>query len=232
MKKIILTAFALGCMAMSSFAQLIDEKNVTVTMELVPVLQLDMTTPDQVDFTFDQIAKYQGGIIKYGATVLKISSSVSWDLYACGTSQNGTTWDQQSIFGLNGTNVLPIEALELHQSVTNTATGQTGVFTDYSSTFIPAGTAVLTGAAGNAGTNSIWASATPYTAPTAVDKYILGSVGTGLNVSVDGGTYLEQAGSTTSNYYVTIDYRILPGLPATFPFAGHNYSYSFLIPLK
>ncbi len=66
MKKIFLSVFALCFFGMSTFAQLIDEKNVTVTMDLQPVLQLNMTTPDQVDFTFDNIPSYFSGIIKYG----------------------------------------------------------------------------------------------------------------------------------------------------------------------
>ncbi|MCX7728962.1 MAG: hypothetical protein N2203_05785, partial [Bacteroidia bacterium] len=54
-----------------SYAQLVDEKNVTVTMDLQPVLQLNMTTPDQIAFVFDEIREYYGGILKYGATILK-----------------------------------------------------------------------------------------------------------------------------------------------------------------
>jgi hypothetical protein len=34
-----------------------------------------------------------------------------------------------------------------------------------------------------------------------------------------GGSFLINGG-TTSDYYYTIDYRILPGLPAVFPMAG------------
>jgi hypothetical protein len=37
-------------------------------MDLQPILQLNMTTADQVNFVFDDIASYYGGIIRYGAT--------------------------------------------------------------------------------------------------------------------------------------------------------------------
>ena len=37
----------------SASAQLIDEKDVSITLDLQPVLQLEMTTPDQIQFIFD-----------------------------------------------------------------------------------------------------------------------------------------------------------------------------------
>ncbi|MBP6304311.1 MAG: hypothetical protein KA501_13110, partial [Bacteroidia bacterium] len=79
MKTIKRIALALTFMsALPSFAQLQDEKNVTITMDLQPILQLNMTTADQVNFVFDDIASYYGGIIRYGATTLKVSASVTW----------------------------------------------------------------------------------------------------------------------------------------------------------
>ncbi len=92
------------------FAQLQDEKSVTVTMDLQPILQLDMETADQIEFVFDDIKDYYAGITKYGATILKVSSTVSWDLYAVGRS-NGTIgpefWDQVIDYGSGtGTNAI------------------------------------------------------------------------------------------------------------------------------
>jgi hypothetical protein len=58
MKKVVICAaafLAITAMANKSFAQLQDEKNVTITMDLQPILQLDMSTPDQIDFVFDDI---------------------------------------------------------------------------------------------------------------------------------------------------------------------------------
>ena len=108
------------------FAQLQDEKSVTITMDLQPILQLDMETADQIEFVFDDIKDYYAGITKYGATILKVSSTVSWDLYAVGRS-NGTIgaefWDQVIDYGSGtGTNAideLPLSAVELHQSQPN-----------------------------------------------------------------------------------------------------------------
>jgi hypothetical protein len=221
MKKVLLIVSFLGMFSAFSFGQLIDEKNVTVTMDLQPVLQLNMTTSDQVDFVFDDIRDYYGGIIKYAATILKVSSSVSWDLYAVGTSQDGTFWDQQMTYsggGPNASNQLPLTLLELHQYEANAyAPTATGAQVDYSALFSPANTPAP-------GVNSIYASATPYTTPGVAEKYIQGQFGTGVGEGADGGSYLTAvaAAGTFSPYYFTIDYRILPSLPAIFPNAGDN----------
>jgi hypothetical protein len=87
-KKIITIALALG--AVVGHAQLVDEQNVTITMDLQPVLQLDMNGPQNIDLVFDEISEYVGGITKYGATQLKVSSTVDWDLYAVGYGSQGT----------------------------------------------------------------------------------------------------------------------------------------------
>jgi hypothetical protein len=211
-----------------TFGQLIDEKNVTVTMDLQPVLQLNMTTPDQVDFTFDEIKDYYGGIIKYAATILKVSSSVTWDLYAVGTSQNGNFWDQQVAYsnggGANSIANLPLSALELHQYEPDQFDANAmGPQKDYSANFAPAQTLAQ-------GVNCIYHSAAPYTAPAATEKYIQGHKGTVAGQDgAPGGSYLTSiaAPGTFSNYYFTIDYRILPSLPAIFPNAGLNDDATF-----
>lgn len=226
MKKIIFLVSVLGIVTMSSFAQLIDEKNVTVTMDLQPVLQLNMSTPDQIDFVFDEISEYYGGIIKYGATTLKVSASVSWDLYAVGTSQLGTFWDNQmqynSTGGGNATANIPLSALELRQFGANIYHPTAGVnYSDYSNAFqtvvYPVAIPLPL-----AGMNSIYHSTTPYVSPAVTQKYIQGQFGTGVGMGAPGGSYLTSGALNTSAYYFTIDYRILPGLPATFPCAGTN----------
>lgn len=221
MKKITGTAAVCLGLAFAANAQLIDEKDVTVTMDLQPVLQLEMTTPNQIEFTFDEISEYYAGITQYAATILKVSSTVSWDLYAVGRS-NGTNgaefWDQQIDYGNDNTNAipdLPLSLLELRQSQANNGDGAaTGAFTDYNQAFSPSGTP-------SAG-NSLYVNGGTITPPTAADKYIAGHAGT-TGVAGDdfipGGSYLTQTGNT-SDYYYAIDYRILPGLPAIFPNAA------------
>lgn len=207
--------------ATSVKAQLIDEKDVSVTMDLQPVLQLEMSTPDQVEFVFDDINEYYAGITKYAATVLKVSSTVSWDLYAVGRSSgtNGPEfWDQQIDYGNNNPNAipdLPLSLLELRQSQANIGdNAATGAFSDYNQAFSPSATP-------SAG-NSLYVNGGTNTPPTANDKYIGGHAGTSGTVGFDflpGGSYLTQTG-TNSAYYYAIDYRILPSLPAIFPMAA------------
>ena len=69
MKKFILSASVVAAMlaGTNAKAQLLDEQNVTVTMDLQPILQLNMNGSQNVDFVFDQISEYVGGITQYGA---------------------------------------------------------------------------------------------------------------------------------------------------------------------
>jgi len=222
----------------STFAQIQDEENVTVTMELVPILQLNMNTPDQVNFVFDEISEYLGGITQYGATILTASSTVSWDLFASGTSgAHGASatndyWDAQVAYGTAAVtnisggvwNQLPLTALELKQFPSSITGGTFIAGSDYGLAFTSASAAVAT-----PGQNNIYVSTgSPYLAPpalaaaTANNKYIAGGVG--LPQFVAGGSYLTQTAAIASNipaaYYFVIDYRIVPGLPAIFPLAS------------
>lgn len=228
MKKVILSVAVVAAFftANNAKAQLIDEQNVTVTMDLQPILQLGMNGSSNVDFVFDQISEYVGGITQYGATQLNVSSTVSWDLYAAGFSssaaaQNGLLWDNQVSYGQGNDNLavttLPLTLLELHQdkanqAVANATAGSTSA-PDYSNAFV--NTAAT-------GLNNVYATSAPYTRPTAVAKYIAGH-SSNLDFVV-GGTYLVVNTASTvggsSPYYYSIDYRIVPGLPAVFPNAS------------
>ncbi|MFT4754057.1 MAG: hypothetical protein ACI85Q_001613 [Salibacteraceae bacterium] len=222
MKKVSLLTAAMMIAGMTTVnAQLIDEKDVTVTLDLQPVLQLDMSTPDQIEFVFDDIDEYYAGITHYGATILKVSSTVSWDLYAVGrsTGTNGPEfWDQQIDYGNSNPNAqpnLPLSLLELRQAQPNNGDGAaTGGFTDYSGAFSPSSVP--------SGGNSLYVNGGTNTAPSANDKYLAGHSGTSGVAGQDfmeGGSYMNQNG-INSNYYYVIDYRILPGLPAIFPMAA------------
>jgi hypothetical protein len=223
-KKIYSIIIGLGALLVGNgaYAQIQDEQNVTVTMDLQPVLQLYMSTGDQINFSFDNVSSYQSGLIQYGATILKVSSTVDWDLYAVGTSTDGTFWDNQMTYGTTGalaTTKIPLAVLELHQTPTNNATYPDYVpgcaLFDYSTAFatpLPAGAYVI-------GTNNIYTNANPYTAPGVSDKYIAGGKGTNAGDQMTGGSYL-QFSTFPSNYYYVIDYRLVPGLPVIFPDDG------------
>ena len=240
MKKFVKSALVFGAVMVgtASYAQIQDEENVTVTMELVPILQLNMTTPDQVNFVFDEISEYLGGITQYGATILTASSTVSWDLFASGTSgrhqavATDRDWDPQAAYGTSAItnaaggawNQLPLTALELHQFPSDINNGVPNTGGDYGTTF----TAVPNPQALTLGANNVYVSATtsPYVTPPAAaganNRFIAG--GNGLTSFVAGGSYLTQTGvaaiGANDAYYFVIDYRIVPGLPTIFPFAS------------
>tara|TARA_B110001452_G_scaffold66238_1_gene53128 strand:+ start:1674 stop:2558 length:885 start_codon:yes stop_codon:yes gene_type:complete len=247
MKKIAFSLLAGALIFGSANAQILSEQNVTINMDLQPVLQLKLEGPDQIDFNFTDIDQYMGGIIKYGANVLKVSSSVNFDLWAAGLSQGQTDlcMDQLIQYDANsgGVATIPVTALELRQFpanpiLTNTVcdnqTGAVNANFDYSSNFVPlVAQTNAPAAAPNAGNNNIYApsSATPYFAPDFAadaaqeEKYIAGGAGVDAGCSVVGGSYLQEVMDfTTGNgtpdaagYYFVMDYRIVPGLPAVFP---------------
>jgi hypothetical protein len=212
----------------SSQAQLIGQQSASVTMDLRPVLQLDISSGKQIEFVFDNIDEYYAGITQYGATVLKVSSTVNWDLYAVGRSSgtNGPAfWDQQINYGNGNPNAvpnIPMSCLELRQSRPNAgANGASGPYADYSSPFASANAP--------SGSNSIYVNNGTNVAPSTNGKYIGGHAGTSGISGQDflpGGSYLNQNG-INSDYYYVIDYRILPGLPATFPMASNEDASSF-----
>ena len=199
----------------SAFAQLSDEKNVTINLDLQPILKLDISSGDHIDFTFDKISAYAGGITKYGATTLRVSSSINWDLYVVGTSNDpaGLYMDNQASYGTSldpqALSTIPLDILELHQYQKNSV-----AFPDYSLPLQP----VVAGAVATPGQNNIdIANAlTPYSSATATKMLEGDNTSSGFGV---GGSYLTAPAyvSGAVPYSFTIDYRIVPGLPTVFP---------------
>lgn len=247
-KRYILSALLLGAIISESKGQAVldmrkntSENDVTVTMDLQPILELQMTTPSQIDFVFDNINAYMAGITKYGATVLRVSSTVDWDLVAVGSSGRFETGGNLSPFWDNpvqyktptatSITTIPLSSLELQQTPANPATGPVLVH-DYSSVF-----ATYTGGIVQASNNSVEVGdqalspngvtlrnypATGISVAANDAKNIAGQVGvtSGGNVgSITPGSYLNTrgAGYAANNFKYNISYRILPGLPAIFP---------------
>ena len=206
---------------------------VTITVEVQPFLQLKMEGPDQLDFTFDEVNKYYTGITRYGATTLKVSATVNWDLWAVGLSQGNVgvdnEWDIMQSYQTHAIAVqtIPLSALELHQTPANPAIAAacvmvSGAESDYSAPF-----AIRTPANTIASNNLIYNQdqANAYTQPVSdgtfsqiSEKYIAGGStddATNAGCGMLGGSYIMETALT--GYYYVIDYRLVPGLPVRFP---------------
>ena len=237
MKKIKNKFFLFGILIIASSALAQGPLNafheVTLTVEVQPFLQLKMEGPDQIDFTFDEINKYYTGIARYGATTLKVSATVNWDLWAVGLSQGNVgvdnEWDIMQSYQVNpgAVQTIPLSALELHQTPANPGIGLgcttlSGRESDYSSPF-----AIRTPANTISSNNLIYNQdqVGSYTQPVSdgtfsqmSEKYIAGGLtddGTNSGCGMPGGSYILETSLT--GYYYVIDYRLVPGLPVRFP---------------
>ncbi len=217
MRRCKLIGLLVGVSVFSAHAQLKSESDVTLTLDMLPILQLQTNSASSIKFDFNQLSDYQSGVTLYGATTLKVNATVTWDLYVVAKSSGNVGagyWDQQMVYGQNGsqtTNQIPLSALELHQSSPNQyAAGASGIYVDYSSPFPPVSSP--------SGSNSVYVDPTGGDAPPSdMHKYIAGHAGTGGtgNDGVFGGSYLNAG----TGFAYSIDYRIVPGLPSVFPMA-------------
>jgi len=201
-------------------AQQTKQSGVRITLEMKPVLQLDLISPEQINFVFKNKSDYAKGITKKSATILKVTSTVKWELYAVGRSTgkspNGKTfWDQEKSYGstVNSVADLPLSLLEIKQSQINAATeGSLATYPDYSANF----STPFRSSAGNSLYVAADGSISP---PNKSGKYIAGQSGLSNGEKNDymaGGSYVSNHASA-ANFYYEIDYRILPGYPAVFP---------------
>lgn len=200
----------------------------TLQVEVLPILQLKMTTPTQIDFNFSDVKQYQAGIVKYGATILEVNSSLDWDLMAVGTSSNigglGPYWENSVEYstGVSSSDLIPLEVLELRQTPANPAGAGAGV--DYSLAF-PALPMVTDGNPMDGATlnNNIEVAGAPYAfgdfaATTGGGKTIAGDWGSAAaGDSWQPGSYIAiDPGWNRSDFRYVIDYRIVPNLPLNF----------------
>ncbi|MBC7912810.1 MAG: hypothetical protein H7Y07_01690 [Pyrinomonadaceae bacterium] len=176
----------------TSYAQLSDDEYSYVTMDLQGILNLTMTNDPTVNFSFKSIADYQQGVVKYNATRLSVDATVAWDLFAYASSNN---WTQTDAYSTNGVAVLPAEILEVQSERINTSTAA-ATFNAFTS---------LKGLT-NSGVSAAGV-------PTAATQYLAGGFGTGAARSYLPGSAL---GSPNTNQF-RIHYRLVPGIPATFP---------------
>lgn len=191
-RKISLLATVLLFFATHSFAQLSDEEYSYVTMDLQGILDLRMTTDPQVDFVFNTIQEYQNGITKYNATKLEVDATVAWDLFAYASTDN---WTQVDAYSTNGQDTLPAEILEIQAVEPNSATPTGGTFNSFSSIKGLTNSGVVSGV------------------PNGSTQFLAGMVGTASGESYAPGT----AFANPSTNQFRLHYRIVPGIPATFP---------------
>ncbi len=197
----------------------------SLTIEILPILQLKMTSTPQLDFDFNEIKDYTGGITKYGATKIQVNSSVNWDLIAVGTSTlnenvaGSPYWDNNVSYTGGGTVDIPLDVLELFQSPANPTPLQTGVGLDYSPNFTnpPSGNNNIEVARGS---GVALAPVAPYT----LGKTIAGNWGAlGVGNMMAPGSYLSIHNAPAAGFWnradfsYSISYRIVPGLPVLFP---------------
>ena len=112
-------------------------------LDLKPILQLEISSQDEIDFVFDKEKQYHDGIVKNAATTIKITSTVKWDLYAIGRTKeknsNGKTyWYQENINDTNikSINNIPLNLLEIKQHTPNNGINhKQGLYKDYSQDF-------------------------------------------------------------------------------------------------
>lgn len=218
--KISLVTFV-AFMLQTTFAQKNQSQaSVNLVMDMQPVLQVEFISPQQIDFVFDDKSKYYRGIVHNAATEIRVTSTVSWDMYAVGRSSgknpNGPAfWDQNASYKSTNNSVanLPLSLLEIKQSNQNKGVyHDQAIYQDYSKEFSK-------GFRPSA-SNSLYVSSngTP-TPPTKNGKYLAGHSGSASylkNGYVPAGSYYSKY-SNQSDYHFVIDYRILPGFPAIFP---------------
>ncbi|MEP7264010.1 MAG: hypothetical protein ABI772_05920 [Bacteroidota bacterium] len=191
MRKKLLAIVAFAAFATQSKAQLSDEEYAYVTMDLQGILNLTMTTDPTVNFVFKTIPEYQQGIIKFNATKLDVDATVAWDLFAYASTDN---WVQVDAYSTNGNPVLPAEILEM-QSIQPNTSAATNSFNSLIS---------LKGLTNSGVTAGV---------PVAATQFLAGMVGTAALQSYAPGA----AASNPSTNQFRIHYRLVPGIPATFP---------------
>ena len=198
-------------------------------IEIEPILQMNLKSADQIDFSFNDMRDYATGVTKYGATAIELRSNMNWDFMTYATSiANETTAGGTPIWDVNmnysatgGSNQVPLYVLELHQTPANPLASGAGV--DYSPAF-PAPPFACSDnyieVAHRAGAAIVF-TLNPCNADQG-DKTIAGNWEGGA-----GGTFMVPGMYapdlvvpvnewTASNFRYVFDYRLVPGLPATF----------------
>lgn len=199
----------------------------TLELEILPVLQLNLLSSDQIDFDFSDISNYQVGITKMARTILEVSSNVNWDLYPVGTSVKNESstgqyyWDSYAQYTSSGTADIPLSALQIHQLPGNPVLRRDPAapdVLDYSNNFVTQMTVDDTN-------NNILVSRgfLPLTTEpifgNCIFRAIAGSIdksGTDTRRVGPGSYFIPSSVWLKEDYRFIISYRIVPGVPSAF----------------
>ncbi len=176
-----------------SFSQTSKEQYVGVGAEFHGLLNLTIVSDPQIDFSFQSMNDYKNGITKRNAVRLEVDATLPWDLFAYASTDH---WTQIDDYSATGEATLPAELLEIQSSSPNQCAPVGGNFNSF------------TGIKGL--TNSGVSGGIPDANST---QFIAGMVGKGTGMSYNPGS---AKGNALTNQF-SLDYRIVPGLPASFP---------------
>ncbi len=110
MKKILLAAI-IACSGMAAHAQASSSVSQTVTLNLVNAINISITSATGTSFTFDDVNKYQNGLVNNNATTVQIKSNRPWTA----TVKTATA----SFSGPAGSPAMPSTVLGIRQTGTN-----------------------------------------------------------------------------------------------------------------
>lgn len=175
------------------FSQLSDEEYSYITADFKGILNLNVISNPQVEFSFSSIDEYSRGIVKYNAVRLQVDATVNWDLFAYASTD---FWTQAEAYSKDGEADLPAEVLEIQAISPNLSSPQGGNFNDFTSIKGLSNSGVV-GGVPDAGST----------------QFIAGMVGTGPDESYGAGS----ARSNPETHDFRVHYRVVPGLPTRFP---------------
>lgn len=176
-----------------SYSQVPTQQVTGVGAEFQSILNLKVLSDPQIDFTFSSVNDYKNGITRRNAVRLEVDATLPWDLFAYASTDN---WTQTEDYSATGESTLPAELLEIQSSSPNQCNPLGGNFNTFT------GIKGLTNSGVNGGI------------PDANNtQFIAGMAGTGAGKSYNPGS---AHGNPQTNQF-SLDYRIVPGLPASFP---------------
>lgn len=212
---------AIGC-ATHANAQILttETQNVTVTMDLQPVFQLDLVGNDEVDFTFSQMINYVNGIERLNATRLRVGSTVEWNLNVVPVNNTGLwTIEGSNSYGSGGTNStgdgttsIPVTALQLRVTPTAVINGINN-FSEYQS---------LSNIAALGTYEDCFNGEDATVFGTSIAGDAAHTAGAGITPELPGDYhhFTGGAGTSTTAYEFTVDYKIRPNVPSNFQTIG------------